>query len=131
MNLFCSVNPRLFRERRVPQEITPAKNMKKVVVIGGGPGGCKAALTAAERGHEVILIEKSDAVGGQLKHAPFDNHKEDLDNYKKYLQVQIAKSKVQVMFNTIATPEMVKSDESGRTGDCGWGRTGSAAHPGD
>ena len=109
MNLFCSVNPRLFRERRVPAAIEPASVRKKVVVIGGGPAGCKAALTAAERGHEVILIEKSDAVGGQLKHAPYDHHKEDLDNYKKYLQVQIAKSKAQVIYNTTATPEWVRS----------------------
>lgn len=109
MNLFCSVNPRLFRERRVPLKIEKAEILKKVVVIGGGPAGCKAALTAVQRGHEVILIEKSGELGGQLKHAPFDNHKEDLNNYKEYLQRQVAKSSVQVMFNTEATPEMVRN----------------------
>ncbi|MDQ0360215.1 oxidoreductase [Breznakia pachnodae] len=107
----CSVNPRFFRENRVPMVLDKAGRIKKVVVIGGGPAGCKAAITASERGHHVVLIEKSDKVGGQLKHADLDEHKSDLARYCKYLQVQIAKSEVTVLYNTTATPEVVKSLE--------------------
>jgi 2,4-dienoyl-CoA reductase (NADPH2) len=60
----CLVNPRAGREAELV--ITPAAKPKKVLVVGGGPAGMKAACTAAERGHQVTLVEKSDRVGGQL-----------------------------------------------------------------
>ena len=60
----CLVNPVAGREAEF--EFQPAPEPKKIVVIGGGPGGMKAACTASDRGHEVILIEKEDRLGGQL-----------------------------------------------------------------
>ncbi|MBW2116444.1 MAG: FAD-dependent oxidoreductase [Deltaproteobacteria bacterium] len=60
----CTVNPRAGKEGELKSE--PAPEAKKVLVIGGGPGGMKAACTAAERGHKVTLIEKHDTLGGQL-----------------------------------------------------------------
>ncbi|MBN1627576.1 MAG: FAD-dependent oxidoreductase, partial [Deltaproteobacteria bacterium] len=60
----CTVNPRAGIEKET--EIVNALNKKKVLVIGGGPAGMKAACTAAERGHKVILAEKNDHLGGQL-----------------------------------------------------------------
>ena len=47
-------------------DITPARHVKKVLVIGGGPAGMKAACTAAERGHQVTLAERDNELGGQL-----------------------------------------------------------------
>ncbi len=61
----CTVNPMIGREID-GLEIQPAPKRKKVMVVGGGPGGLQAALTAARRGHEVILCEKNDEVGGIL-----------------------------------------------------------------
>ena len=60
----CLVNPRAGLEKKT--EITPAPRSKKVLVIGGGPAGMKAACTAAERGHKVTLIERDRHLGGQL-----------------------------------------------------------------
>lgn len=61
----CTVNPIIGRELD-GMEILPAAHKKKVLVVGAGPGGLQAALTAARRGHEVILCEKNDEVGGIL-----------------------------------------------------------------
>lgn len=61
----CTVNPIIGRELD-GMEILPAAHKKKVLVVGAGPGGLQAALTAAKRGHEVILCEKNDEVGGIL-----------------------------------------------------------------
>jgi len=60
----CTVNPRTGKEGELKS--SPATEPKKVLVIGGGPAGMKAACTAAERGHKVTLIEKDDTLGGQL-----------------------------------------------------------------
>ena len=60
----CLVNPKAGMEWDI--KITPTTRAKKVLVIGGGPAGMKAAVTAAERGHEVLLAEKRNVLGGQL-----------------------------------------------------------------
>jgi 2,4-dienoyl-CoA reductase (NADPH2) len=67
----CLVNPRAGLE--ADTRITPAPKVKKILVVGGGPAGMKAACTAAERGHQVTLAEKDHQLGGQLlltRHVP-------------------------------------------------------------
>ncbi len=62
----CAINPVIGREDE-GMEIAPAPVRKRVLIAGGGPGGLWAAYTAARRGHDVLLCEKEDEVGGILK----------------------------------------------------------------
>ncbi len=62
----CGHNAATGREATLPHKITMAKIQKKVVVVGGGPAGLEASRICAERGHEVILFEASERLGGQI-----------------------------------------------------------------
>ena len=95
----CSVNPRHLHEDLIPLVLEKKKKRKSVYVIGGGPGGMKAALTASEIGHKVVLMEKTDKLGGQLICSDYDPAKEDLHSYLEYLRRQIKKSNVEVRLN--------------------------------
>ena len=103
----CSVNPSAGRELRYRNYDRPAKESKKVLVVGGGPAGLKAAATAAERGHEVTLCEKSEALGGFLKFTDYDDLKVDLYRLKEYLVYMCRKSGAEIQLNTEVTPEYV------------------------
>ncbi len=103
----CSVNPKMGIDSAVEIIEAPARP-KKVAVIGGGPAGMKAAVTAAERGHQVTLYEKSGALGGQARHADFSSFKWPLRDFKDYLVRQLDKTGVDVKLNTAATPDMLK-----------------------
>lgn len=107
--LQCSINPTAGRELRF-RDVAPAPR-RKVVVAGGGPGGMVAALTAARRGHEVVLYEASDALGGWLKmerHVPF---KLDMWNYIQSLSSELAKQPVTVHLNTPATKALLEAEQ--------------------
>ena len=106
----CNVNPKwatpLYKIEHIP---APTTN-KKVAVIGGGPGGMKAALVAAERGHQVTLYEKSDSLGGLLKFTDHTQWKWTYKDFKDYLIRQVNKKGVAVKLNTAASPEMIKAE---------------------
>lgn len=76
----CTVNPEAGREVEFLNRSKPERK-KKVVVIGGGPGGMEAARTAALRGHEVTLFEKDSELGGALVMASALSFKEDMRKY--------------------------------------------------
>ena len=107
----CSVNARAGKEAEY--SIEPAKQRKKVFVIGGGPAGMEAARVAALRGHEVILADNRDQLGGQLQVAVLPPHKEELGNLTNYLAGQMKKLGVKVRLGeevTVKTVEELKPD---------------------
>ncbi len=106
----CTVNPIIGREIE-GMEVEPAPKSKKVVVAGGGVGGMKAAITAAQRGHKVVLFEKSDKLGGILKSEqaiPFKYEMYQLSlTYARMLEVE----GVDVRLNTPATPDAIEAEK--------------------
>ncbi len=77
-------------------KITKAGKSKKIVVVGGGPGGMEAARVLALRGHDVTLYERNNQLGGQLRYAYIPPGREEIQNVITYLERQISKLKVTI-----------------------------------
>jgi 2,4-dienoyl-CoA reductase-like NADH-dependent reductase (Old Yellow Enzyme family)/thioredoxin reductase len=103
-HFFCALNPETNRERYF-SELPKAPNPKKVLIAGGGIGGMQAALRAEQYGHQVILCEKSDRLGGVLRceeRVPFKKH---LSAYIALSEKRIAESSIDLRLNTEVTPD--------------------------
>jgi len=111
LNLRCTVNPRAGRALYLPEEYPRAAHPGKVVVVGGGPGGMKAAITARLRGHEVVLFERTGALGGAIKFTDRDLFKGELKRFKDHLIGRCNGLGVDIRLNTEATPEVVEAEE--------------------
>lgn len=94
----CLVNP--FAGRELDIAIRPAKNPGKIAVVGAGPAGMSAALTAAECGHTVTLYDAADELGGQFNLAKRIPGKEDFDETIRYFRNRLPAAGVEVRLNT-------------------------------
>ena len=107
----CCFNPVVGKET-IPGwlEPVPAQTKKKVMVIGGGPGGLEMARVAAVRGHQVSLWEKGDDLGGMILVAAKAPGRDGFDELPRYYRYQMKLLGVDVHLNTEVTVDTVKKE---------------------
>jgi len=101
----CTVNP--FAGHESVWQIQPARPKKKVLVIGGGPGGIQAALIASQRGHAVELWEQSERLGGQIQFAHLAPFKEEMAGILTYLINSLNRAPVTIRTGHGAKPSEI------------------------
>jgi 2,4-dienoyl-CoA reductase-like NADH-dependent reductase (Old Yellow Enzyme family)/thioredoxin reductase len=105
----CSVNPLAGKEAEYA--IEPAKKSKKVFVIGGGPGGMEAAMTAALRGHKVTLYDKGNELGGKLLIASIPPYKGELQTLVKSLAARARRVGVEIKLKSDVGPATIAKEK--------------------
>ncbi len=106
--LECLVNPALGREQEM--QIVPTAQPKKVMVVGGGPGGLNAAWVAAKRGHEVHLYEKQSYLGGQLVPGSITAYKREMQSLINFQKRQVELNGVICHMGQEVTAETVQKE---------------------
>lgn len=104
-HLSCAVNPQCGFERE--KALVPAAAKKTVLVVGGGVGGMEAAMVLKQRGHHVILAEKSGRLGGLLNVAGMPSFKSEDLKLIRWFERQLEQLGVDVRLHTEVTPEYV------------------------
>ena len=102
----CALNP-MANLKFDPYELAPAAASRKVLIAGGGIAGLQAAMTAHDRGHKVILCEKSDKLGGLLYFTDTDIDKKDLHTFKNVMIKEVGRRGIDVRLNTEVTAELI------------------------
>lgn len=110
IDIGCLVNAQTGNEYKYDLN-KPSKVKKRLMVIGGGPAGMEAARVAAERGHEAVLYERNDKLGGQLLIASIPPHKEEIGDLTEFLSRELARLKVKVVLGTAVTEDTVKREK--------------------
>jgi 2,4-dienoyl-CoA reductase-like NADH-dependent reductase (Old Yellow Enzyme family) len=106
--LACTVNPAAGREGTLGA-VPAASVARRIVIVGGGPAGLQAAETAAERGHDVVLLERADALGGQLRYASRLPGRASWSELVDDLAASVARLGVDVRTGTDATAEAIEA----------------------
>ena len=99
----CLVNPRACHETDLV--ITPAVTTKRIAVVGAGPAGLSAALTADARGHAVTLFDAADEIGGQLNMARQVPGKEEFHGLVDWYRTSVKESGIDLRLDTVATSQ--------------------------
>lgn len=107
----CAMNPALGHEVEPEYHVTPAAVKKKIMIIGAGPAGMEAAITAKQRGHDVTVFEKGERIGGSLLgYAGNDLARpDDLLSVVRYYETMARKLEIDVRFNVEANAKFMRS----------------------
>jgi 2,4-dienoyl-CoA reductase-like NADH-dependent reductase (Old Yellow Enzyme family)/thioredoxin reductase len=104
---YCAVNPRTGREF---EPMTPARPMKRIAVIGAGPAGIQSALSASERGHRVVLWERDDRIGGQVRLASALPFKPTLPRLLEYYETALQRAGITVRCGQSRSAKEIDAD---------------------
>jgi NADPH-dependent 2,4-dienoyl-CoA reductase/sulfur reductase-like enzyme len=100
-----------------------------VVVVGAGPAGCEAARVSAERGHQVVLFEKSDAVGGQINLAAKAPQRDQMAGIVRWFDLELKRLQVDVRLNTAADAHSILAEKPDIVVMASGGRPGITENP--
>lgn len=106
----CGHNAATGREQSLPHVVPASGARKKVVVVGGGPGGLEAARVSALRGHEVVLFEASDRLGGQLALAAKGQTRRQIRSVAEWLISEVNALGLDIRLNTFAEAQDVRAE---------------------
>lgn len=104
----CTINPSFELENE--DTLQPAEEKKNVLVIGGGVAGMEAAYVAKKRGHNVVLCEAAEELGGQIHLAAVPIGKQDMTKVVQYMSYRLEQSGVKVRLNTMVTKELLENE---------------------
>ncbi len=107
--IHCALNPMLGQEYKYINKQTD--QFKKVLVVGGGPAGMQTAITAAEQGHQVILYEKNNCLGGQYRLAAIPPNKGEITSFLYWQQIMLKKLGVNVILNQQVDKDMIENSD--------------------
>ncbi len=102
--LTCMVNPEAGRELL---DLSTHRASRRVVVVGGGVAGMEAALSADRAGDQVVLIEQSEVLGGQLRLAAVAGARAEFDRLRRHLVGELTRSRVEVRLGTTVDPDLL------------------------
>ncbi|WP_265516871.1 NADH:flavin oxidoreductase [Nitratireductor luteus] len=108
---FCLHNPATGRELEQPHEVAKAEEKRRVVIVGAGPAGLEAARVAAERGHEVIVHEAANDLGGQIRLTAQTERRAEMMQIIQWRFEECERMGVTFHFNSFADDETVLADK--------------------